>query len=242
MLPGWSRIEVGGKPADVFAPAERPRFAVLHLHPVGEELPSANAAYTAAYADAGLAVVAPHGRRSWWADRACPEFDPHLTAEQHLLRNVVPWAEATWGVAKVAAAGISMGGQAAVRLGFQYPDRFPVVAGVASAFDYHDFYGRGTPLDAMYDSREQCRQDTAILHVDPHRWPPHVWFACDPDDAEWFRGNDRLHEKLSALGVPHAVDFETSRGGHTWAYFDAMAAPMAAFLRRGLEAEARRLV
>jgi S-formylglutathione hydrolase len=242
MLPGWSRVEVGGKPVDVFDPADRPRFAVLHLHPVGGEMPSENAAYTAAYAGHGFAVVAPHGGQTWWADRVCPDFDPTLTAERHLLDNVVPWAEARWGQRVRAAAGISMGGQGAVRLGLKHPDRFPAVASVAGAFDYHERYGRGTPLDTMYESRERCRLDTAVLHLDPARWPPHVWLACDPLDEEWFRGNDRLHEKLSAYGVPHATDFETSHGGHTWAYFDAMAGPMAAFLRRGLEVEARRLL
>jgi|SRR5579883_527509 len=244
MLPGWSRVDVAGKPVDVFAPADPPRFAVLFLHPVGGELPSDSAAYTAAFAGHGLGVVAPHGGQSWWADRVCPEFDPAVTAERHLLDHVVPWAEAHWSLRPraLAAAGISMGGQGAVRLGLKYPDRFPVVASVAGAFDYHERYGRGTPLDAMYPGREKCRQDTAILHVDPHHYPPHVWFACDPEDAEWFRGNDRLHEKLSAYGIPHAVDFDTSRGGHTWAYFDAMAGPMAAFLADGLAKEARRLV
>jgi S-formylglutathione hydrolase FrmB len=41
--------------------------------------------------------------------------------------------------------------------------------------------------------------------------------------------------------VPHAVDFDTSRGGHGWAYFDAMAKPMLEFVQRGLEVESRRL-
>ena len=65
---------------------------------------------------------------------------------------------------------------------------------------------------------EHPRLDTAVLHLAAARWPPHVWLACDPADDEWFRGNDRLHEKLAAYGVPHATDFDTTRGGHTWAY------------------------
>src|SRR5215212_6682678 len=98
MLDGWTRTEVGGKPADVFTPASPPRFALLYLHPVGGELPSDNAAYTAALRAAGVGCVAPHGRRSWWADRVCPEFDPVLTAERHLLENVVPRMQAHWNL------------------------------------------------------------------------------------------------------------------------------------------------
>jgi S-formylglutathione hydrolase len=152
--------------------------------------------------------------------------------------------EARWQLRPglTAAAGISMGGQGAVRLGFKYPDRFPVVASVAGAFDYHDRRGRGTPLDEMYPSREACRRDTAILQIDPIKYPPHIWFACDPADTDWFRGNDRLHEKLTAFGVAHTVDFETSRGGHCWDYFDAISGPMVDFVAAGLAKEGRRIV
>jgi S-formylglutathione hydrolase len=245
MLPGWSRELIAGKPADVFTPptASAPRSGVLFLHAVGLELPSDNPAYTAEFARHGLACCAPHGARCWWADRVCPEFDPHRTAERHLLDNVLTWMRGRWGLGPraVAAVGISMGGQGAVRLGFKYPDLVPVVASVAGAFDYHELYGRGTPLDEMYESRERCRQDTAILHVDPQRFPPHVWFACDPADAEWYRGNDRLDEKLTAMALPHTADLATRAGGHSWAYFDRMAGPMLAFVAAALVTESRRL-
>ncbi len=244
MPDGWTRVEIAGKPADVFDAGGRPRAAVLFLHPVGGESPAGSEAYTAALRAAGLPCVAPWGARSWWADRVCPEFDPVLTAEQHLLRNVVPWMEARWalGPRSVAVAGISMGGQGAVRLALKHPSRFPVAASVAGAFDHHEWHGRGTPLDAMYATREKCRQDTATLHAGPPPWPPHVWFACDPADAEWYRGNDRLHEKLAATGVPHTADLDTAAGGHTWAYFDAMAGPMIAFVKEALSRESRRLM
>ena len=246
MLDGWSRGDIDGKPVDVFDPpgTDRVRFGVLFLHAVGLESPANSPAYTAELARHRLACCAPHGGRCWWADRVCPEFDPERTPERHLLDNVVPWMRERWGLGPkaVAAAGISMGGQGAVRLGLKYPDRFPVVASVAGAFDYHEWHGRGTPLDDMYPTRERCRLDTAILHLDPARYPPHVWFACDPTDAEWYRGNDRLDEKLNAYGVPHTADLTTEAGGHSWAYFDATAGPMFAFVADALEKESRRLM
>ena len=240
MLPGWTVTDIAGKPARVFAPPN-PRFALLFLHPVGMESISENAAYTAELARHGVACCEPFGARGWWADRVCAEFDPVLTPEKHLLENVLPWmAEQMPG--QLVVAGISMGGQGAVRLGLKYPDRFPVVASVAGAFDYHELYGQGTPLDDMYRSREACRQDTAVLHVHPTKFPPHVWFACDPADADWFRGNDRLHEKLAAVGVPHTADLTTSAGGHSWAYFDRMADPLFAFLVAAVAKQSRRLL
>ena len=80
LLPGWSRTEIGGKPADVFDPPGGARFAMLYLHPVGMESLSDNAAWTAELVRHRVACCAPAGMRSWWADRVCPEFDPVLTA------------------------------------------------------------------------------------------------------------------------------------------------------------------
>ena len=126
-------------------------------------------------------------------------------------------------------------------MAFKHPDLFPAVAAIAPALDYHELYGRGTPLDAMYDSKEQCRQDTALLHVHPVHYPPHIFFCIDPDDG-WYRGCDRLHEKLSALGVPHEADLTTRAGGHSWAYFDHMAERVEHFVHAGLGQESRRLL
>ena len=245
MLSGWSTIDIAGKRADVFyPPGGLPRFALLYLHTVGEESLADNPTYTAALADRRLACCVPHGKQSWWSDRVCPDFDPVLTTEKHLIDNVLPWMAAKWpelAGKPIGVFGISMGGQGAIRLGFRYSKLFPVVAGVSSAFDYHDWYGRGTPIDDMYRSKEACRQDTAILQIRPPHIPPHIWFACDPDD-EWHRGNDRLHEKLQAIGIAHTSDLSTRHGGHSWDYFDSKADTVLSFLVENLEKQNRRLM
>ena len=53
---------------------------------------------------------------------------------------------------------------------------------------------------------------------------------------------ERLHEKLAALGVPHETDFTTTAAGAAEDYFDRMAGPAVRFLHRGLEQESRRLL
>jgi S-formylglutathione hydrolase FrmB len=244
MAGAWSVVEIAGKPADVYEPAGRPRFAILYLHPFGLEMLRDNSAFTSLFAELRLACVCPHGQRSWWADRICPEFDPKITAERYLLEHVVPYFAARWGIAPpgIGLLGISMGGQGALRLAFKHPAIFPVVAGTSSAIDYHERYGQGLALDEMYDSKEQCRQDTALLHVHPNHHPPHIFFCIDPDDREWYRGNDRLHEKLSALGIEHECDLTTRAGGHSWPYFNSMAGRALRFVNAGLEQQARRLI
>ena len=153
------------------------------------------------------------------------------------------WAETAWrlGPRAVALCGVEMGGQGAVRLAFKHPERFPVAASVAGAFDCQDWYGRGTPLDEMYESRERCRLDTAVLNIDGHDWPRHLWFCCSPDDAACYRGNDRLHEKLTAIGVPHAADLD-ARAKPGARYVEQMTSGMLAFVAAALAKESKRLM
>ena len=171
-------------------------------------------------------------------------FDPKVTAEQHILQSVVPFFRERWGLAPPAIGllGFSMGGQGALRLAFKHSETFPAVAAISSAIEYYELYGRSLSVDEMYESKEQCRQDSVPMHVHPSRFPPHVFFWIDPADRDWHRGNDRLHEKLNALGVPHTIDLETQAGGHSWNYFNHMAGRAVRFVVDGLEQESRRLL
>ncbi len=241
----WTTADIAGRSADVYEPANRPRppFAVLYLHDADGHTLRGRPAFTRPFDELGLGCVCPHGGQSWWVDRTTPAFPGPLTPERYLLDDVLPRLRERWGVGPrgVGLLGAGMGGQAALRLAFKHPDLFPVVAGIASAIDYYELYGSGTALDETYDSKEQCRQDTAPLHVHPSHAPPHIFIAVDPDDP-WFRGNDRLHEKLAALGVAHEIDFATRAGGHSWAYFERLADRAVRFVHAGLVQEGRRLL
>jgi S-formylglutathione hydrolase FrmB len=242
----WTRLEIDGKPADVFdLPASiKPRFGILFLHGGGLETLADQPALMPLLEEGKLVCVCPHGKLSWWADRVCTAFDPHMTPEHYLLQSVVPFFAQRWGIKPrgIGLTGISMGGQGALRLAFKHPGVFPVVASISAAIEYHELYGQGTTIDEMYDSKEQCRQDTAPMHIHPSKFPPHIFFCIDPSDAPWYRGNDRLHEKLSALGIPHEHDLTTRAGGHSWVYFSHMAERVVRFLYHGLEQESRRLL
>ncbi len=228
MLDGWTQTTIGTKLADVFNPDSSLSLGVVYLHSLSEESPAIDATFTAGLRQHRLRCVAPHGGQCWWADRVCPDFDAELTPERYLLDVVVPWAEAAWhlGSRAIALAGLEMGGQGAVRLAFKHPDRFAIAGSISGAFDCQDWYGLGTPLDEMYDNRERARQDSAVLHIDGHRWPPHLWFGCAPTDAACYRGNDRLHEKLAAMGVPHTAELE-ARGEMTGSMLTFVAAALA---------------
>lgn len=241
----WTETEIAGKRADVFEPAgsDSHRFGLLFLHPLGLETLKDNEPYTKHLEEMRLPCVCPHGQQSWWGDRICTEFDAKMTPETFVLDHVVPYYT-RWNLhpRAIGLFGISMGGQGALRLAFKHPKLFPVVAAISSALDYHEMYGQGMTIDDMYTSKEQCRQDTALMHVPPYNPPPHIYYCIDPADVVWYRGNDRLHEKMGALGVAHTCDLTTEAGGHSWDYFNHMAEPALKFLYAGLEQESRRLL
>lgn len=144
-----------------------------------------------------LNILAPPGHNSWWTDRPNAEFDSEITAERFLV-DLITKAEIPFPHRPRSA----FGGEAAIRLGFRYPSILPAVASWNGNFDFHELYGQGLELDTLFDRREQARQHTAILQVRQNDFPPSIWFGC-PADSRWFRGNDRLHEKLNAVGVSH---------------------------------------
>lgn len=241
----WTSVEIGGKKADAFEPPgpARPRFGVMHLHGISEKTLVDSEIFTQLLEKHQLACLCPHGRRAWWADRVCKEFDPALTPERYLLDQVMPFFKERWGLASraIGLMGISMGGQGALRLAFKHSALFPVVAGISSALDFHERYHQDDALQEMYGSQEECRQDTAILHVPPVHYPPHIYFCIDPVDP-WLRGNERLDEKLTALGIPHEMDLTTEAGGHSWTYFESRAPQVMQFIHDGLVQESRRLL
>jgi enterochelin esterase-like enzyme len=239
----WTETLIAGHRADVFEP-DRPHphgFVAVYLHGVHLGRLPGNEVVTAELQRHGLPLVAPHTARSWWTDRICLEFDHHLTAERHLLDNVLPWISQRWGAQppRIGLWGTSMGGQGALRFGFKHPRTFPIVAAVSPAIDYqnrfHDPDEQTIPT--MYDDPEAARQDTATLHVHPLNWPTQIWFCCDPTDERWFDSADRLHNKLTALGIPHQCNLETSAGGHSWSYYNQMVPPALEFVVAALDRE-----
>jgi pimeloyl-ACP methyl ester carboxylesterase len=241
----WQQIQIAGKRADVFQPARRSaeNFAVLFLHGHARITLADNQVYTAELEKRGLACVCPHGQRSWWGDRVCLEFDSLVTPAAYLREKILPWMEQHLGSVPPAIAllGVSMGGQGALRLAYRHPNLFPIVAALAPAVDFQIWHGRGLPLDEMYASAEDARQDTATLLLHPMNWPRHQLLACDPTDAEWFEGTERLASKLYSTGIPFEQDLSTRHGGHNWGYFNHIAARVMDFVHDRLQQESRRL-
>lgn len=242
----WTELTVGGHPCDLFTPQQvNPHgFVVLYLHGVHLNRLVDKAPFVAEFERHGLPVVAPQTQRSWWTDRICEEFDRQLTAQQHILQNVLPFVAERFGSRppQIGLLGTSMGAQGALRFAYKFPQYFPVVAAISPAIDYHLRIAEGDEtLGQMYRDTEAARQDTAILHVHPLNWPRHQFFCCDPADTRWWDSVDRLRMKLGSLGVPFECDLETTGGGHGFEYYNRMAGRAIGFLAERLERERLRV-
>ncbi|MBM4004849.1 MAG: esterase [Planctomycetes bacterium] len=235
----WSEISIAGHPCDLYEP-EQPNphgFVLIYLHGVHQQRLVDKQPFVDAFAAHRLPVVAPLTKRSWWTDKICPEFSSRLTAERHLLDNVLPFVAERFESQppRLGLFGTSMGGQGALRFSYKYPRLFPVVAALSPAIDYQiRFYDEHDTISEMYPDPESVRQDTATLHVHPLNWPKHQFFCCDPADERWWESADRLRMKLYSLGVPHTCDLESSGGGHGFDYYNRMARQAVGFLAERL--------
>lgn len=229
ILVQWTTESLDGRRVDVFKPRMEtpPNAVVLFLHGHGRVLLNENPIFSRLLQDHHLAAVCPDGGRSWWLDVVCPDFHPEQTVQRWLLDALIPFIERRFGVQppRVLLLGVSMGAQGALQLAYRHAAKFPIVAAIAPAVDFQQMYGAGIPLDTMFPDAESARQATVVLNLQPLAWPRYQYFCCDPADAEWFDGAARLGMKLSSSGILHECDLDTTGGGHSWEYFNRMAAP-----------------
>ncbi len=241
VLSGWSSIQIDGRHVDIFQPtSETPAGCVLFLHGHGQIGLPENRVFSQLFQDHNLIAVCPDGGRSWWMDRTCADFDPDVSPMQWLRESIVAFIESKWGIAspRIALLGVSMGGQGVLQLAYLHAREFPVVAAISPAVDFHQLHGQGLPLDSMYETLEDARQETVVLNLHPLAWPRHQYICCDPQDADWFDGCARLAMKLSSSGIMHERDFDTSAGGHSWDYFNHMAPVAIDHIVKGLDSVA----
>jgi len=242
----WSEVSVAGHPCDVYEPhkVSEHGYVVLYLHGVHQNRMTDKTVFIEQFDHYGLRVIAPMAGESWWSDKIHEQFDAKLTAERHILDNILPYIQQRWNATppQIALLGTSMGGQGALRFGYKHPKLFPVVAGISPAIDFHIRLKEGDEvLIEMYDDVEAARQDTATLHVHPLIWPRQQFFCCCPTDVRWWESSDRLRMKLYSLGIVHQCDLETEGGGHGFGYYNKMAAKAIEFVAQGLETERLRV-
>ena len=213
----WSVETVAGKTVDTYVPSGGASYesAVIYLHDDDLVTLPQDETLSGLLDELRLICVCPHGSQSWWLDEISPAFDEETSPLTFVREQVVAWIESRWNVdpPSIGLFGTGMGGQGALQLAYRHARTFPVVAAVAPIVDFHVLYGRGGPLDELFDSTEAARQQTATLHIHPLNWPPEQLIICDPADMSRYEGCERLFSKLSSMGIPFDSDLTFSSAG-----------------------------
>lgn len=236
----WSAAQMSGKSVEVFEldSGASPKAVIVFLHGYDGLTLRENSTYTELLNRHGLACVSPLGIGCWWSDRVFTPFDPILSPIEFLSKTLAEFCRDRWKVepTQIGVTGVEMGGQGALQLAYRNARKFATVAAISPKVDFETWYGHGTTLDEIFPDREAARQATATLHIHPLDWPKHQLLVCDPADVYCFDGVVTLASKLSSTGIPFDTDFVSTHGGFGWAYADAIAPQVIAFLAKHLVA------
>ena len=147
---------------------------------------------------------------------------PYAEDAEKWIINEVPSvarlaAPALCADAKIAIAGLSMGGYGALRLGAKYADRFSAISAHSAITDVFEM---GSFAEEPVSQYLQCgpREELSALYwlLRQRECLPKIRFDCGVDD-ELIGGNRVLHRALRAANIPHT--YEEFAGGHEWAYW-----------------------
>ena len=178
------------------------------------------------YADRhGIAVVMPCGNRSFYTNTLDGmKFWDYIS--QELPERMCAFFNISGRREDTFAAGLSMGGYGALRLGLKCPERFGAVAGLSSAIDMKKIVPQvlgeancrncfgdqplcGGDFDPFYLAEQAAAEGVKL---------PEIFLSCGEDDF-LYSANVEFHEKLNSLGYEHK--WVHGPGAHTWEYWDA---------------------
>jgi S-formylglutathione hydrolase FrmB len=190
-----------------------------------------------------LIVVAVDGGNSFFANGPTGRFEDLVT------RDIVDHVESTYRVEKGrqgrALLGISMGGYAALRIALEHPEAFAAVAAHSAMV-----------LEEIPSAAEGAgRWHMAAFHqvfgdpIDPELWRaadplswvgsadkvrlPALYFDCGSEDRyRLYEGNQELHRRLEAAGIPH--QFTLAPGDHGYEFVRSRLRESLSFLGRRL--------
>lgn len=174
-----------------------------------------------------LAIVMPAVNRSFYMDTAYgAKYDTFIA--QELPRVIERYFPVGRTRACRFAAGLSMGGYGAMKLGLSHPNRYAAIASFSGVLDIESRYDRENrewmrkELDGVFGSREALLSGPGNLMKlaerlcrTPER-APKIYIACGTEDF-LFQDNQRFMERF---GEKLSIEYHTEPGAHTWDFWD----------------------
>lgn len=175
-----------------------------------------------------VAVIMPAVNRSFYMDMAHgARYEAFVSKElPEVMERYFPISRRRAGR---FAAGLSMGGYGAMKLGLLHPNRYAAVASFSGCLEMEKSYEfmASTPdhlreLDAVYGSeRELLRGNGSLFRLaerlakTPGRAPA-MYVSCGTEDS-LFPGNEAF---VKRFGDALHIEYHTEPGAHTWDFWD----------------------
>lgn len=174
-----------------------------------------------------LAVVMPAANRSFYMDMAQgAKYDTFIAEE--LPRVIERYFPVGRKRSQRFAAGLSMGGYGAMKLGLSRPSRYAAVASLSGVLGIEHVYDGGEPseflheMDSVYGGKEQLVAGPGNLSRLAQRLSrtparaPKIYMACGTEDF-LFEQNERFFQRF---GQALSIEYHTEPGAHTWDFWD----------------------
>ncbi|CAI6079197.1 alpha/beta hydrolase [Cohnella sp. JJ-181] len=178
-------------------------------------------------AEYGIAVVMPEVHRSFYTNmKSGLDYWTFISEElPHVAQSLFPIS----GKREDSfAAGLSMGGYGAMKLGLRAPDKFAAVASLSGAMDILALNYEGAPLSQkeyswIFGSVEEATgSDDDLLALAERAFSagvtlPKLYQWCGTEDF-LYADNIRFRDHVRSLGID--LDYEEGPGDHGWGYWD----------------------
>jgi len=170
----------------------------------------------------GFIVVCPDGGySSWYWDI---EGNKNYQYETFVSKELVDYIDGKYDTAKDRTkrgiSGLSMGGHGAMYLAIRHQDTFSAVGSTAGGVDIRPFpnnWEMASRLGSYAENPEKWNQHT-VMELTHLIQPKSLEIFIDCGTEDFFFGvNERLHEKLKYMNVPHR--YLSMPGGHSWDYW-----------------------
>lgn len=179
----------------------------------------------------GIVVVMPSAQYSFYADQKQGfSYFTYLSEElPEIIRDLFPVSDLR---EDTFAAGLSMGGYGAFKLGISCPDCFAAVASLSGSIDQRDRLGLSSSIGnrvmlemakltfGTVDEYERSPNDLAWVleqHLSNGTELPQFYMACGTNDHNYEINNDfhsQFHSRIN-------LDYEVAPGrSHDWAFWD----------------------